>query len=79
METMMLIGNVIRHDFTEDIPELKKLSTLKSFNENQTDRYGKGDEEFWKNKYYALLEEHLQLLKQIKLPEYSNPKSKRKS
>lgn len=45
------VGEAINYDFSKDIPELKNLAEI-----NKID-------EFWKDKYISLLEEHQQLLK----------------
>ena len=65
IEILLMIGTVIRHDFTEDVPELKRITGMKMMNDSNTDTYGKSNAEFWKSKYYSLLEEHIILLKQL--------------
>jgi len=64
IEILVMIGAVIRHDFTDDVPELKRISSAKSFSDSNNDTYGKNNAEFWKTKYYTLLEDHLALMKQ---------------
>jgi hypothetical protein len=58
VEVFFQIGNIINHDFTEDVQELKKFSSPAS-NNNE-----KETAEYWRMRYYKLLEEHVELLKQ---------------
>jgi hypothetical protein len=55
------IGKIIYHDFSKNIPELKTndVSEVK-----QETTYDKMDNQFWKDKYFTLLEEHNVLLKE---------------
>ena len=55
------IGQLIDHDFTDDIVELKSISERQDF--MQCSPSNKNDYLHWKIKYYELLEESYQLLK----------------
>jgi len=57
VEVFFQIGNIINHDFTEDVIELRKFSPS-STNNNE-----KETAEYWKMRFYKLLEEHVELLK----------------
>jgi hypothetical protein len=58
VEVFFQIGNIINHDFTEDVQELRKFSSaIKNKNDIET-------AEYWRMRYYKLLEEHVELLKQ---------------
>jgi len=57
VEVFFQIGNIINHDFTEDVSELRKFAPVSPRkNEEETIEY-------WKMRYYSLLEEHVELLK----------------
>jgi transcriptional regulator with XRE-family HTH domain len=58
------IGKIINVDFGDKVKSLKKYSS----NETQeTNTHNIADKEDFKNKYYALLEEHNKLLKEYKI------------
>ncbi len=61
MVHILEIGKIIYHDFSKNIPELKTndVSEVK-----QETTYDKMDNQFWKDKYFTLLEEHNVLLKE---------------
>ena len=61
MVHILEIGKIIYHDFSKNIPELKTngVSEVK-----QETTYDKMDNQFWKDKYFTLLEEHNALLKE---------------
>ena len=61
MVHILEIGKNIYHDFSKNIPELKTndVSEVK-----QESTYDKMDNQFWKDKYFTLLEEHNVLLKE---------------
>lgn len=61
LDHILKIGKIIHYDFAGDFPELgsNKLPTV-----NDPKReYPQHDTEFWREKYYMLLEEYNQLLK----------------
>ncbi len=63
-ETIIAIGEVIHHDFSDEIKELKQIDSENIFREKQMEYATKNSEvDYWKDKYYALLEEYNQLLK----------------
>ena len=61
IDYVLQIGKVIHHDFTVDINELKGMK--QSFKEPASE-YVREEEtvDYWKNKYYQLLEKHNSLL-----------------
>lgn len=61
LEIVIEIGKLIHHDFSGQIKELKKYenpSELSSVNDEEK----KYSVEYWKSKYYELLEKHNELL-----------------
>jgi len=62
LDHVLEIGKIIYHDFSKNIPELKTngVSEVK-----QDKSYDKADTQFWKDKYFTLLEEHNELLKKF--------------
>ena len=69
IDYILEIGEIIHHDFSNDIKELKKyklLNEIKEIKESEITYKSKQAElEAWKNKYLALLEKHNQLLQSI--------------
>jgi CRISPR/Cas system-associated exonuclease Cas4 (RecB family) len=61
LETVMSIGNIIHHDFSDEIKELSSISNH-SF-EDPENPYNNQTKEYWKNKYLKLLEDYNELLK----------------
>lgn len=61
LETVMSIGNIIHHDFSDEIKELGSISNH-SF-EDPENPYTNQSKEYWKNKYLKLLEDYNDLLK----------------
>lgn len=61
LETVMSIGNIIHHDFSDEIKELSSISN-QSF-EDPENPYNNQSKEYWKNKYLKLLEDYNELLK----------------
>ncbi|WP_430405826.1 hypothetical protein [Fluviicola sp.] len=66
IESIISIGKIIHHDFSNEIRELSAINTS-SFLEPET-KYNKQTKEYWKNKYLRLLENYNELLKK------TNPK-----
>ena len=66
VDYILSIGKFIHYDFTEDIKELKsyKTSIVKQMTNDQLQSFGneKGEVEYWKNKYLAVLEKYNDLL-----------------
>ncbi len=58
IEHVLEIGRIIHHDFTQDIPELRR-------NYQPSDTATKVEEVKWKDKYITLLEEHQKLLERF--------------
>ena len=61
LDHIIKIGKIIHYDFSEDFPELGR-GKINAFNDPQQ-KYPQYDVDYWKDKYYALLEEYNQLLK----------------
>lgn len=57
LDTIIEIGNLIHHDFSIEIHELKLIISNNDFIENHQSA------DYWKNKYLKLLEEYNDLLK----------------
>jgi hypothetical protein len=62
LDHMLEIGKIIYHDFSKNIPDLKTNGVSEVKLETT---YDKTDTQFWKDKYFTLLEEHNALLKQF--------------
>lgn len=66
IDYILEIGEILHHDFSNDIKELKKykiLNEIQVIEESKTIYKSKQEElEYWKNKYLVLLEKHNQLL-----------------
>ena len=63
IESIISIGKIIHHDFSNEIRELNAINT-QSFVEPES-KYNKQTKEYWKNKYLGLLESYNELLKKI--------------
>ena len=61
LNTVVHIGKIIYYDFSDEISGLP--SSNNNFHEPFEEKTK--EEESWKEKYYQLMEEHLQLLKKI--------------
>ncbi len=61
IETILSIGNIIHHDFSDEIKELSAINPH-SF-EDPENQYNNQTKEYWKNKYLKLLEDYNELLK----------------
>jgi plasmid maintenance system antidote protein VapI len=70
VDYILAIGKIIHHDFTEEIKELQtyKMSITKHMTSDQAQSFGneKGEVEYWKNKYLAVLEKYNDLLISLK-------------
>lgn len=62
LDTILNFGKILGHDFSAEIPQLS--DSISMVNE-PTVIYGENTVEYWKEKYYTLLEEHYQILKTI--------------
>ncbi len=80
IDYILEIGELIHHDFSEDIKELKKYKAVVKNQEvaEQLPPYRTKQEEcdLWKNKYLELLEKHNQLL--LKLTKEKKNKTHKK-
>jgi len=69
IDHILEIGEILHHDFSNEIKELKKykvLNEIQAIKDSETSYKSKHEElEYWKNKYLALLEKHNQLLLEI--------------
>jgi CRISPR/Cas system-associated exonuclease Cas4 (RecB family) len=63
IETILAIGNIIHHDFSDEIKELSAIS-ITSF-ADPDNPYNNQTKEYWKNKYLKLLEDYNELLKKV--------------
>lgn len=61
IETILTIGNIIHHDFSDEIKELNSINT-NSVGDPENP-YNNQSKEYWKNKYLKLLEDYNELLK----------------
>lgn len=59
IETVVSIGKIIHHDFSDEIKEMKSFKDLS----DPPGTYGVDTKEYWKNKYLELLEDYNKLLK----------------
>jgi hypothetical protein len=59
LNIVVKIGKIIYYDFSSEIKDL----TLSSINFEERNEEKNQKEESWKEKYYQLMEEHLQLIK----------------
>lgn len=65
LDVVLQIGKIIYYDFSEDIQLLKVHSLVSEKDENGTQR----EVDYWKEKYYAMMEEYLLLLKKVAILE----------
>ena len=77
IDYILKIGEILHHDFSNDIKELKKykmLHEIQAIKESETIYKSEQEEsEYWKNKYLALLEKHNQLLQHFSAEENQIP------
>lgn len=66
LDDILQIGKLINHDFSNEINEFKNIPDWNSLEPHGTYRREE-NMEYWKAKYYELLEEYHQLLKNIKI------------
>lgn len=63
IEVILQIGKIIYHDFSIEFPNL----LAGNFVVNETSKnYEIADVNYWKDKYYALVDEHLLVVKQLR-------------
>ena len=67
LDHLLNIGNLINYDFSTEISELKNISNHSNLDPKLKYRKNENSVEYWKNKYFALLEEYHQLLKNIQI------------
>ncbi len=68
LETLLLIGKVIRYDFSLEIPELKDMASL----------FARAEDLEYKEKYYDLLEDYASLAMEFKEKYEKLPKGNEK-
>lgn len=61
LDYIIEFGKILHYDFGPEIPQI--ASHKSAFTENPI-TYGENSVDYWKDKYYSLLEEHNQLLKE---------------
>jgi hypothetical protein len=64
LDLIIEIGKIIFYDFSRDIPQIIVNSYLKD-QSPETNFENNQNSDFWKEKYFNLLEEHLDLLKKF--------------
>lgn len=69
LDVVLAIGKIIFYDFSEEITSLQKPMKVE---EKEAQEYKKLDENYWKEKYFNLMEEHHLLMKKIALLENKN-------
>lgn len=62
LDLILEFGKILHYDFSQDIPQ---LANGKSIISDISTPYGENNPEYWKEKYYQLLEEHNELLKTL--------------
>ncbi len=62
IDLILEFGKILHYDFSQDIPQMKNTKSIVS---DLPITYGEENAEYWKDKYYRLLEEHNELLKEI--------------
>ncbi len=60
IDLILQLGKIIYHDFSLEFPEIIKRQYVSN---EDSKEYQKIDDNFWKEKYFALLEEYNSLLK----------------
>ena len=75
LESIILIGRIIHHDFSDEIKELHAVNP-NLFLEPDS-KYNKQNKEYWKNKYLKLLESYNELLKRTNPGRIENKDSKK--
>ena len=68
VDVILTIGKIIHHDFSHEFTDLtgiKSYKTLESFNIVEDNSVEYKNTEYWKNKYFGLLEEYNHLLLQM--------------
>jgi|SRR6218665_1542277 len=62
LDFILEFGKILHYDFSEEIPQ---IASHRSVFTEKLAPYGEHNIEYWKEKYYNLLEEHNALLKQL--------------
>lgn len=62
LDLVIEFGKILHYDFSQDIPQIAGHRPVVG---DKPITYGENSVDYWKEKYYALLEEHNQLLKQL--------------
>lgn len=60
LELILEFGKILHHDFSKEIPQ---IASRRSIVNDEAAPYGENSLEYWKSKYYGLLEEYNDLLK----------------
>ena len=63
LDLILQIGKILNYDFSHDIPEIVQGKFIVNDPEKRIDQE---DVTFWKDKYYALVDEHLEVVKQLR-------------
>ncbi|TNE54608.1 MAG: hypothetical protein EP338_07250 [Bacteroidetes bacterium] len=67
LDHILEIGRLINYDFSGEIDEFKQISSHSVFEPGNEYVPDERSVSYWKNKYFELLEEYHQLLKNIKI------------
>jgi|SRR6218665_2750871 len=62
LDYVIEFGKILHYDFSEEIPQ---ISSHRPIVKEPSPTYGEENLEYWREKYYSLLEEYNTLLKQI--------------
>ena len=62
LDLILEFGKILHYDFSKEIPQIVNTKSIVS---DLPITYGEENVEYWKGKYYLLLEEHNELLKTI--------------
>jgi predicted transcriptional regulator len=66
LDIILTIGKIIHHDFSKDISELRKYEAGdNSPVAKDTHMHPQYEADYWRDKYYSLLEIHNELLKEL--------------
>lgn len=60
LDLVLEFGKILHYDFSDEIPQIANRTTI--LNDMEVP-YGVNKAEYWKTKYYSLLEEYNELLK----------------
>lgn len=62
LDLILEFGKILHYDFSKEIPQIINTKSILS---DAAVPYGEENSEYWKSKYYRLLEEYNELLKSV--------------